>query len=138
MQYLEALKSVRPDGRARIFLMGTKRSGKSSIEKVVFHKMSPHETLFLESTNDVKAKNITNNPLVQLQILDFPGSFDFEEEELNLEQVFKGCGALVFVIDAQEESHTEAVEYIVKTSELAHKVGFSVLFLSIVQSQDLL
>jgi ribosomal protein L28 len=37
----------------RIFMMGTRRSGKSSIQKVVFHKMSPHETLFIESTNQV-------------------------------------------------------------------------------------
>ena len=29
------------------------RSGKSSIQKVVFHKMSPNETLFLESTSKV-------------------------------------------------------------------------------------
>lgn len=29
------------------------RSGKSSIQKVVFHKMSPNETLFLESTNKI-------------------------------------------------------------------------------------
>jgi hypothetical protein len=29
------------------------RSGKSSIQQVVFHKMSPNETLFLETTNTV-------------------------------------------------------------------------------------
>ena len=29
------------------------RSGKSSIERVIFHKMPPHETLFLESTHEV-------------------------------------------------------------------------------------
>lgn len=29
------------------------RSGKSSIQKVVFHKMSPNETLFLESTSKI-------------------------------------------------------------------------------------
>ena len=29
------------------------RSGKSSIQKVVFHKLSPNETLFLESTSKV-------------------------------------------------------------------------------------
>jgi hypothetical protein len=34
-----------------ILLMGPRRSGKSSIQRVVFYKMSPHETLFLESTN---------------------------------------------------------------------------------------
>ena len=34
----------------RILLLGLKRSGKSSILKVVFNKMSPHETRHLEST----------------------------------------------------------------------------------------
>lgn len=31
-------------------IMGLKRSGKTSIRKVVFQKMSPNETLFVEST----------------------------------------------------------------------------------------
>ncbi len=41
------------DQKPRILLMGLRRSGKSSIQKVVFQKMSPHETLFLESTNKI-------------------------------------------------------------------------------------
>lgn len=52
------------------------RSGKSSIQRVVFHKMSPHETLFLESTRALDVKYVANNPLVQFQIWDFPGDFD--------------------------------------------------------------
>jgi Ras-related GTP-binding protein C/D len=46
--------------KPKILLFGLRRSGKSSIQKVVFHKMSPNETLFLESTNKVrdKARNI--------------------------------------------------------------------------------
>ena len=31
-----------------------RRSGKSSIVKVVFHKMSPNETMFLESTSKIQ------------------------------------------------------------------------------------
>ena len=42
----EAQKGAMP----RILLLGLKRSGKSSILKVVFNKMSPHETRHLEST----------------------------------------------------------------------------------------
>lgn len=34
------------------------RSGKSSIQRVVFHKMSPTETLFLESTSKINKDNI--------------------------------------------------------------------------------
>ena len=37
----------------RLLLMGLRRSGKSSIQKVVFHKMAPNDTLFLESTNQI-------------------------------------------------------------------------------------
>lgn len=36
--------------RPTIVIMGLKRSGKTSIRKVVFQKMSPNETLFVEST----------------------------------------------------------------------------------------
>uniref|UniRef100_A0AC34GEZ2 Uncharacterized protein n=1 Tax=Panagrolaimus sp. ES5 TaxID=591445 RepID=A0AC34GEZ2_9BILA len=36
--------------RPTIVIMGQKRSGKTSIRKVVFQKMSPNETLFVEST----------------------------------------------------------------------------------------
>jgi len=47
------------------YLLKLNRSGKSSIERVVFHKMSPNETLYLESTskiskNDVMLVPITN------------------------------------------------------------------------------
>ncbi|CRK47772.1 hypothetical protein BN1723_007752 [Verticillium longisporum] len=37
-------------GKPRLLLMGQRRSGKSSISSVVFHKLPPNETLFLEST----------------------------------------------------------------------------------------
>ena len=53
--------------------MGPRRSGKSSIERVVFHKMSPHETLFLESTNQVDVKLVANNSFVKFQTWDFGG-----------------------------------------------------------------
>ena len=38
----------------RILLMGLRLSGKTSIQQVVFGKVSPHETLFLERTSEVK------------------------------------------------------------------------------------
>ena len=87
--------------------MGPRRSGKTSIQRVVFYKMSPHETLFLESTNTLDIKFIANNELVQFQVWDFPGDFEFKDEiefngqTLTESQIFDNCGALVFVIDAQ-------------------------------------
>lgn len=48
-------------GKPKILLFGLRRSGKSSIQKVVFHKMSPNETLFLESTNKIIKDDINNS-----------------------------------------------------------------------------
>jgi Ras-related GTP-binding protein C/D len=78
------------------------RSGKSSIQKVVFHKMSPNETLFLESTNKVVKEDIANSSFVQFHIWDFPGQIDFfDPTTFDSDMIFGGCGALIFVIDAQ-------------------------------------
>lgn len=95
------------------------RSGKSSIQKVVFHKMSPNETLFLESTSKIikdgkgcralmfdyvdvfAVLDINNSSFVQFQIWDFPGQIDFFDPTFDSENIFSGCGALIFVIDSQ-------------------------------------
>lgn len=53
----------------KILLFGLRRSGKSSIQKVVFHKMSPNETLFLESTNKIIKDDINNSRYVYIQSL---------------------------------------------------------------------
>jgi Ras-related GTP-binding protein C/D len=59
------------DSKPRILLLGLRRSGKSSIQKVVFHKMSPNETLFLESTTKIVKNDIANSSFVQFQVDSF-------------------------------------------------------------------
>ena len=50
--------------------MGSRRSGKSSMSHVVFHKMPPHETFFMEGTGALDVKYVANNALVQFQVSD--------------------------------------------------------------------
>ncbi|TFJ84146.1 hypothetical protein NSK_004619 [Nannochloropsis salina CCMP1776] len=69
--------------KPRILLMGPRRSGKTSILRVVFQKMPPHETLFLESTHAVDIRLANNNPFLQFQIWDFPGDFFFNRVSRN-------------------------------------------------------
>ena len=73
----------------------------SSCFQVVFHKMSPNETLFLESTNKIYKDDISNTSFVNFQIWDFPGQIDFFEPAFDSDMIFTGTGALIFVIDAQ-------------------------------------
>ncbi|XP_060520480.1 ras-related GTP-binding protein C isoform X1 [Cylas formicarius] len=124
----DADQDVNPsDHKPRILLMGLRRSGKSSIQKVVFHKMSPNETLFLESTNKIVKDDINNSSFVQFQIWDFPGQIDFFDTCFDFDMIFGGCGALVFVIDAQDD-YVEALHKLNLFVTKAYKINQNIKF----------
>merc|ERR1719228_187158 len=102
--------------------MGLRRSGKSSIQKVVFHKMSPNETLFLEATNKIQKDDVSNSSFVQFSIWDFPGQVDFFDPTFDTDMIFSGCGALIFVIDAQDD-YLEALAKLNVTVAKAYQVN---------------
>ena len=91
----------------RILLMGPRRSGKTSIQRVVFHKMSPHETLFrLEATQGLERAVVDHTPLCRFTIYDYPGDY-YGEDPLT----FHGAGvSLVFVMDAQDEPYDHVLQ----------------------------
>jgi len=115
------------ESKPRILLMGLRRSGKSSIQKVVFHKMSPNETLFLESTTKIIKDDVSNSSFVQFQIWDFPGQIDFFDPAFDSDVIFGGCGALVFVIDAQDD-YMESLSKLHVTVTKAYKVNPNITF----------
>ncbi|KAK6353176.1 GTP-binding protein gtr2, variant 2 [Orbilia brochopaga] len=92
---------VRGAPRPRLLLQGQRRSGKSSISSVVFHKMPPTETLFLESTTRIQKEPV--NTFMDFQVWDFPGQIDYNDGTFDLEAIFSDTGALIYVIDAQDE-----------------------------------
>ena len=113
--------------RARRFSRA--RAGKSSIERVVFGKMSPHETLFLEPTSVVTNREIANNSLVQFEIWDMPGDVEWGDgilmqgsQPVTAEAVFGECAALVYVIDAQGDAYQECARLAQVVAE-AHAVN---------------
>ncbi|CAD5114849.1 DgyrCDS3885 [Dimorphilus gyrociliatus] len=113
--------------KPRILLMGLQGSGKSSIQKVVFHKMSPNETLFLENTTKIVKDDVSNSSFVQFQIWDFPGQIDFLDPSFDSETIFGGCGALIFVIDAQDE-YSVALDKLLVTLSKAYAVNSNIRF----------
>ena len=82
-------------------LIGRYRSGKSSITNVVFHKTPPQETLFLESTTQIQKD--TMHSFMDFQIWAFPGQIDYFDPTFDTNQIFSEIGALVWVIDAQDD-----------------------------------
>jgi Ras-related GTP-binding protein C/D len=135
----------------RILLMGPRRSGKTSIQRVVFHKMSPHETLFrLEATQLLERAVVDHTPLCRFTIWDFPGdqydttfsnSADVErnEEEKDGEgqqqqqmqqqpsdDIFVKATALIFVLDAQDEPYDHVLQSFTDTVTRAVRANPSI------------
>src|ERR1700761_1631430 len=97
------------------------RSGKSSISSVVFHKLPPSETLYLETTTRIKKESMQlvqapilsraltlftrdgNSSFMDFQVWDFPGHLDYFDPAFDTENIFDEIGALIWVIDAQDE-----------------------------------
>ncbi|CAB9528344.1 Ras-related GTP-binding protein C [Seminavis robusta] len=108
----------------KILLMGPRRSGKTSIQRVVFQKMSPHETLFrLEATQELERSVVDHTSLCRFTIWDFPGDYYALPDDLeatnndttnNAEEtkrtIFQGSTSLLFVVDAQDEPYDHVLQ----------------------------
>ena len=70
---------------------------------MVQFKMFPRETLFLESTKKICWEDVSNSFFVNFQIWDFPGQIDFFDPTFDYEMIFQETGALIFVIDSQDD-----------------------------------
>lgn len=131
---LVTLQEASTPGEPRIIFLGPRRSGKSSIERVIFHKMSPHETLFLESTHSVDIHRVAHNNFVRFQTMDFGGDLNLQsdvpylEGSISTDTVFKNCSTLVYVIDAQEGDYEDALPKLVETIAVAHGINSSIHF----------
>jgi Ras-related GTP-binding protein C/D len=76
------------------------------LQRVVFQKMSPHETLFrLEATQGLERAVVDHTPLCRFTIWDFPGDYYGEDEN-----VFGGSTSLIFVVDAQDEPYDHVLQ----------------------------
>ncbi|CAG8507291.1 595_t:CDS:2, partial [Cetraspora pellucida] len=123
------------DHRPRLLIMGQRRSGKSSIQKVVFHKMPANETLFLEATNKIVKEDITS--FIDFQVWDFPGQINYFDAPYDANMIFGDYGALIFVIDAQDD-YIEALNRLHHTVTRAYKVNPDLSFEVFIHKVDAL
>ncbi|KAK7241970.1 Ras-related GTP-binding protein [Aureococcus anophagefferens] len=107
--------------------MGSRRSGKTSMERVVFGKMSPHETLFVASTSTPTLRLVANSELVHFAIFDIPGGCELGElshhgAALTPMAVFSRCVVLVYVVDAEADPYAECAR-LAEVVALARRVN---------------
>lgn len=113
-------------GLPKVLLMGLKKSGKSSIQKVVFEGMQPHESVNLATTVQPDKTTVKSNEFVRFEVWDFPGQNDpFDPNNagrFNAQQILENCGAIVFVMDCTDEPKV-AVTRLVDTICAAYTVN---------------
>jgi len=78
-----------------LLLMGLPRSGKTSIYKVVFEKMSPLDTFTFHTDAGVVKRNVSS--FVDFRVWDFPGHVEVAND------VFNEVGVLVYAIDSLDD-----------------------------------
>mmetsp|Transcript_24001 Transcript_24001/g.42322 ORF Transcript_24001/g.42322 Transcript_24001/m.42322 type:complete len:446 (-) Transcript_24001:47-1384(-) len=122
-------RSPQLQARPKILLMGSYRSGKTSIVRVVFQGLPSHQSLYLESTTELSIKLIANNPYVQFEVWDFPCSPNlqdgviFENQQLSPDLIFGNCAALIYVLDAQGDPATEAMKEMHSVISVAREIN---------------
>ncbi|KAI0683126.1 Gtr1/RagA G protein conserved region-domain-containing protein [Cerioporus squamosus] len=82
--------------RTKILLLGMRRSGKTSIQQVLFDGLSPRETLYLETTTQPTKHHF--DTVIPLEIWDYPGDVTLETLDAPLAQF----ATVIFVIDIQD------------------------------------
>lgn len=95
------------------------------MQRVVFQKMSPHETLFrLEATQGLERAVVDHTPLCRFTVWDFPGDYYGDEDDtvsptqqqeqepqlLSNKDIFGGSTSLIFVVDAQDEPYDHVLQ----------------------------
>ncbi|KAG8344024.1 putative small GTPase [Trypanosoma vivax] len=101
----------------KVLLLGLRKSGKSSIQKVVFEGMQPHDSVNLPTTVQPVRSTVCSNDFLNFEVWDFPGQNDpFDSNNVDAydtRSLLENCGAIVFVMDCCElidDSHARLLE----------------------------
>lgn len=123
------------DGLPKVLLMGLKKSGKTSIQKVVFENLQPHDSTNLRTTVQPEKTTVKSNEFVKFEVWDFPGQNDPLGTTNNggpggvgtnrstiAANILENCGAIVFVMDCTDNVE-DATKRLIETVCSAHAVN---------------
>jgi Ras-related GTP-binding protein C/D len=135
--------------RPRILLTGLRRSGKTSIQRVIFTKMQPSQTQFLESTPHLTMNQFSCGSFINFQVQELPGQLHvfpssqilsntggnngqlspYDDDTMHMvgggydmEHLLKRCNAVVYIIDAQDD-YSESIARLNLIIQLGRRVN---------------
>jgi Ras-related GTP-binding protein C/D len=104
-------KSTWTDGVPKIVVTGLKRSGKSSILRVLFNKLPPHEAMYIDATQQPTFLELAGNPLLNSHIAEIPGNWTWDDSEGMDQLFFSQCQSLILVVDASSSDDVSSAVY---------------------------
>ncbi|EMC92187.1 hypothetical protein BAUCODRAFT_27520 [Baudoinia panamericana UAMH 10762] len=104
---------VKRKGHPKLLFMGLRKSGKSSVRKVVFEKLSPADTLFLEPTP--RMERATLQSFVPIETAEIPPNAPVTAPEFDHRAAFGNAGAVIWVVDVQDE-YLNAIGDLIQTA----------------------
>ena len=142
-------KNINLSMRPRILLTGLRRSGKTSIQRVIFTKMQPSQTQFLESTPHLTLNQFSCGSFINFQVQELPGQLQvfssghnggsggnsgqassYDDDPMinmvgggyDMERLLKRCNAVVYIIDAQDD-YSESILRLNAIIQLGRRVN---------------
>uniref|UniRef100_A0A7S4SA01 Ras-related GTP-binding protein n=1 Tax=Alexandrium monilatum TaxID=311494 RepID=A0A7S4SA01_9DINO len=122
------------DEDPKVLLCGAHGAGKTSILKVVFSQLAPHETKQYVDSTRVEVMSVARNPLVSFKVLDMCHSYIFDETTDAM--LLSKTGVVVIVIDVRDDSYLEGLVLARKNIEVALKVNSKIYFDFLIHKVD--
>ncbi|CAF3313802.1 unnamed protein product [Rotaria socialis] len=125
-------EEIAPD-RPRLLMWGLTKSGKTSIIKLIFEKMTAGETLQLPETKTIQIHELSCGIHVRFQIRDVPGPKT--TSLLDFDAYSSECTTIVFILDATEDC-SDAINLLVSSMQWMHSNGHNVRFEVLIHKID--
>ncbi|EME47450.1 hypothetical protein DOTSEDRAFT_107806, partial [Dothistroma septosporum NZE10] len=90
-----------------------RRSGKSSVQKVIFEKFSPAETLFLDPTTKIETAKMDS--FIKFESSELPANLSYLAPDFDHEGVFGSVGSIIWVLDMQDE-YFQSISKLIETA----------------------
>jgi len=105
------LVELKTSNLPRVILMGPRGAGKTSIQSVVFQKMSPQETESrLAPTQKLENLVVDHTDKCEFTVWDSPGDCNDVSDLEGLDDIILGSTSLVFVMDAQDKPYDRVLQ----------------------------
>eukprot|EP01016_Furgasonia_blochmanni_P011133 TRINITY_DN1492_c0_g1_i28.p2 TRINITY_DN1492_c0_g1~~TRINITY_DN1492_c0_g1_i28.p2 ORF type:complete len:287 (-),score=65.73 TRINITY_DN1492_c0_g1_i28:1009-1869(-) len=110
-------------GTRDICMFGLPKSGKTSIIKAIFQKMSPQHTMLLDPTERIDIVKVSISSFISFNILDVSGKYDIKTHLPTEATLFQNCKAMIYVIDIQSQPYDDTLNYFLNTIRVLSKMN---------------